>query len=230
MELERILSLQDRTARAVARGESDRMVIPVVRVTDTPKPKRRPRDQQRARVYRAEGLAAKRLGPSTERLETIEQVQDYVNRLMGTEWLRRSYNPRPSFITVTDGRGRRSACAMGSNRICMPRWSRSELVILHEVAHCLLTADYHRRRVCGDHGWRFAEIFLALVRNRMGVEAERVLREEFRRARVRYTEPRIISDEERRKMAERFLAAKARWQAAGIYNPAQAAAKRKEDA
>jgi putative metallohydrolase (TIGR04338 family) len=209
--------------------ESDRMVIPVVRVKDGPKKKRRPRDQQRSRVYRAEDLAMKCLGASNERLEAIEQVQAYVVRLMATEWFRRTYHPRPLYIQVTDGRGRRSACAMGSNRICMPRWSRSELVILHEVAHCLLAVDYSRSRECGAHGWRFAEIYLALVRNRMGTEAERALREAFRKQRVRYTEPRVITEEERAKMAERFLAAKARWQAAGIYNPAQAA-KRKEDA
>ena len=70
---------------------------------------------------------------------------------------------------VKDGRGRRAACYFDAMEagymngmswkakpgcICLPKWARTELVILHEIAHHLLdimdTAKHHHNKLFRD--------------------------------------------------------------------------------
>ena len=92
------------------------------------RPTVRPRDFQRARVYRWEAehvfpLAADRL--------TLEQCRALVERAY--RW-REAPGSRPGWAppTVTDGRGRRHACG-SRTAIKLPRWARTRAVVLHEA-------------------------------------------------------------------------------------------------
>lgn len=144
----------------------------------------RPRDNQRQRLYNAEtALAGVAFG---RRLETVAELQAYVDGLLGTRWFRARWG-RWGRIVVTAGRGRRSACAHGQHEIRIPRWARSELVVLHEVAHCLTDAR------AAAHGPEFAGVMLALVRQFMGPGAAASLRSSFRSHRVRIgPAPRVV--------------------------------------
>lgn len=64
--------------------------------------------------------------------------------------------------SVLDGSGRRSACG-GLARIKLPRWARSEMVVLHEVAHSLVA--YYRRHLPGvpAHGGLYVRIYIDLL-------------------------------------------------------------------
>jgi hypothetical protein len=102
-----------------------------------------PRDTQRARLYRAEDEVA--VGRS---LPTLERLQAYVEEVRAAAWFvarwgERSFEVRPGF-------GHRHATADRDGRLQLPRWSRTELVVLHEMAHPLTPAGY------APHGPEFA--------------------------------------------------------------------------
>jgi len=166
------------------------------------------RDTQRQRLYDAENTArATWQGPCrTWQPGQYQQVQRYVNNLLGQQWVRRTWPHAPRSLQVDALPGSVNALAHWTRgRITLPQgkggtsaaWAWTEWVVLHEVAHHL---DDHG----GAHGWGFAKAFLRLVRNRMGQDAEAHLRAAFRSRRVRYTAPRTLTPEQRAAAAERL--------------------------
>lgn len=135
----------------------------------------RPRDSQRARLYRAEEAV-----DAGRRLPTVERMQDWVDGLAATDWFvarwgARSFDVRPGF-------GHRRATADAANGVLqMPKWARSELVLLHEVAHCLTPMTL------ASHGPEYAGVLLALVRRGMGLATAQLLEDAFAHERVRWT-------------------------------------------
>ena len=116
----------------------------------------RPRDSQRSKLYEAERAVT---WEGERKFETVAEIQRYVDRLTSQMWwIKRwpritagtvltwdGFEDRPA-IVVHDGRGRRRAGA--SNRmITMPKWSRVEHIVLHEVAHIVTVGNK------ASHGW-----------------------------------------------------------------------------
>lgn len=130
------------------------------------------RDQQRARLYAAEAVL------QSGTLDSVKECQEYVNKVLGRAYVRKHYQ-LPKEIKVLDGRRRRSACADFDRDwgyvIRLPRWSRSEQVILHEIAHHVWGSSRG-----GDHGPRFAAIYLDLVRHMLGADEAAKLQTRFR--------------------------------------------------
>lgn len=127
----------------------------------------RDRDNQRARVYRAENKA--RQGTKGLSFETVAEMQKYVDRLHRSKWFQKRW-PRIKSFTVTDGRGRRSGASFGTywSTLKMPRWSRHEEYLLHEVAH---TCTASSAREAAAHGPEFVTILLELIGHQMGAAA-----------------------------------------------------------
>ncbi len=182
----------------------------------------RERDSQRAKVYRAEGKA----GIKSKRFETVPEVEAYLKRCFSHKWFHNHY-PEATKFRVRDGRRRRRAggrgyTILGGGRciLTMPKWSRYELVILHELAHGLtdLARGYSRGYDSGEagwapHGWQFCEIYLDIVRHFMGAAAGEKLRRSFREHRVRYYPPkkgRKMTPEQREAACERLADARAK--------------------
>lgn len=137
-------------------------------------PVTRPRDSQRARLYRAEGEV-----DAGRRLPTVERMQAWVDGLVATEWFlarwgERSFEVRPGF-------GHRRATADQNGVLQMPKWARTELVLLHEVAHCVTPI------VLASHGPEYAGVLLALARRAMGPGTAQLLEDAFVRERVRWS-------------------------------------------
>ncbi len=135
-------------------------------------PDPRPRDSQRARLYRAEFEV-----PPGKRLTTVEKLQAYVDALVRADWFAarwpdRSFEVRPGF-------GHRRATADLNGVLQMPKWARTEMVLLHEVAHCLTPWIY------ASHGPEYAGVLLSLVRRSMGPATGQALEDAFDRHRVR---------------------------------------------
>jgi putative metallohydrolase (TIGR04338 family) len=151
----------------------------------TPKrapPPRRPRDSQRARVYRAE-----RTVPEGRRLPTLADVQRYADRVTASALWRRLAPGRPR-VEVRDGRGRRRAGSyVGQPAIAVPRVHRRERHVLHELAHQL--ADAAGGPDEPAHGWRFAAGLLRLLEAFGSPEAAGALRAAYAAERVRYRSP-----------------------------------------
>lgn len=171
----------------------------------------RERDSQRSKLYRAESLAKIR----GQEFPEVVDVEAYLTKCFSHRWFHRHY-PEIRFFDVRDGRRRRAAGGRGVGATCrlwLPRWARSEGVILHELAHGVadITCDYQNNDDMAPHGWQFAEIFLDLVRHFMGAAAGERLRKSFRANRVRYYPPkkgRKMTPEQRAAACERLAAAR----------------------
>ncbi|MEM7167617.1 MAG: hypothetical protein AAF581_19345 [Planctomycetota bacterium] len=134
-----------------------------------------PRDQQRARLYDAEeGVDAGRVFVS------LDDTQAFVDSITTSAFWERIPNA-PRVIRVRDGRGRRHACAADAwfgAELRLPRWSRNQLIVLHELAHTITPSH------CASHGPEFAGAYLHLVRRFLSEEHYDALHESFRRADV----------------------------------------------
>lgn len=134
----------------------------------------RPRDSQRARLYRAEGEV-----DAGRRLPTVERMQAYVDVLAAADWFVARWGVRT--FDVRPGFGHRRATADQNGVLQMPKWARRELVLLHEVAHCLTPSTF------APHGPEYAGVLLALARRGMGPATGQLLEDAFARQRVRWT-------------------------------------------
>jgi len=131
---------------------------------------RKPRDSQRARVYRAEEKVAQIL--KEPNLGSVEETQAIVDLVIGSDWWRAVAPHRP-VVVVADGRGRRSGGSIGGE-IRLPRRYRTRLVVLHELAHEWATCP-----VRAPHGPDFVAAFLALVEEFHGEQALKSLEQAF---------------------------------------------------
>ena len=138
------------------------------------------RDSQRSKVYKAERV----LGDGDIRLETVDEITAYLNKLMNSAWYQRRW-PNATAIRVKDGRSRRRAGASRmpwGGEITMPVWSRNRYLVLHELAHIV-------RPVKPDmsaHDRDFCKVYLELVKHGMGREAWEKLRTSFKAHRVKW--------------------------------------------
>lgn len=160
------------------------------------------RDTQRTKMYRAE----RTMKSHREDLMGLRDAELFAFRVVDSDLFKSLTRPRWHSIgvRVTDGRARQSACAVGKAEIRLPRWARSKLVILHELAHIAMARAGHEFEAA--HGWRFCSTQLRLVRRFMGVAAHDELRAAFREHKVKYKEPRKLSPEALARMRERGLA------------------------
>jgi putative metallohydrolase (TIGR04338 family) len=128
-------------------------------------------------VYDAEERLKAKDGPEFTWAETLA----YVERVTRSRWWRCRL---PRGVRVKDGRGTRIArggWGTGRPTVNLPRWARTRLVILHELAHVLTSRP---GREVAAHGPEFAKTYLELVR-RFEPELAPRLRAEFKAGRVR---------------------------------------------
>lgn len=158
-------------------------------------------DTQRSKVYKAE-LSIRNKTGLAKRLETIPEIQKYVDAVCKRKRVQDRYRQAVHGIKVNPRRSGSAACG-GYGKISIPPgWARQEFVVLHEVAHCLAGAE-------AWHEWRFCECFLFLVRQVMGREAHDLLKAAYKKHRVQISEPRpkrTVSPERRAELAERLAA------------------------
>lgn len=153
-----------------------------------------PRDSQRGRVYAAERElwvpGPRSINSSCAaggRLETIAEVQAFVDRVCQSPWYARTFPRAHRRTTAAHGGGNSAARSVGIARIEMPAWARCRLVVLHEMAHCIVSACHP-----GEpwHGRAFCRTYLSLVERWLGADTARALRAAFRKHRVRWCQPR----------------------------------------
>tara|TARA_R110002020_G_scaffold279976_4_gene495777 strand:- start:1898 stop:2287 length:390 start_codon:yes stop_codon:yes gene_type:complete len=118
---------------------------------------------------------------------TMEECSAYASKIKATDywkqhkgWLR---------VNLHHGAGHRSAkyyrAWSGRQRcVVLPKWARSEIVMIHEFAHCLTD-----RTTGGDysgHGTHFCGHYLNLVGELLGEDYKNRLMEQFDEDGVRY--------------------------------------------
>lgn len=133
----------------------------------------RPRDSQRSKVYGAEGRAILEPVVRGQTFRSLADVCGYTKELVASPWFADMF-PNVKTVDVRDGKKARMAWGRradpnGVGLISMPKWSWTELIICHEVAHVCSTI--------GDvpHGAQFSGRYLFLVSNAIsGLSAERL--------------------------------------------------------
>lgn len=184
---------------------------------ETPRPRisSEERDQQRSKVYKAEKV----LDGKTKKLPTTHDMESYVRKIQSRAVLVKRFGwALTRNIAVKDGRGRRKACG-GSSYISMPLWSRTEWIVLHEVAHTVTIRLFGFN--VSAHGWQYANIYLQLVKSMLGPEMHDLLKESFKKHRVR-TSPK--QKREKKEVTPELLERLAKARAARIKKPAPIAA------
>jgi len=140
----------------------------------------RQRDTQRSRLYKAEKV----LTSFSERLETPEEIATFLTKVCNRAPIQRRYglHLRRS-IEVHDGRRRRNACAW-VNYIKMPKWARTQYIVLHEAAHSINLRKHGT--LIAAHGREYAAIYLDLVRFGLGTDAHAALKTSFAAHKVKF--------------------------------------------
>lgn len=143
---------------------------------------RHARDSQRSKVYKAEHM----LMEHSQNGMSIEDVREFVDKIMDSNWLDGKYPRAYGYgkVIVKDGRGRRKAGGCFAY-ITMPKWSRSRLVVLHELAHSITERQYGCRFIA-PHGREYCSIFISLTRRWMSKDVGRRLKVAFRLCRVKH--------------------------------------------
>lgn len=106
-------------------------------------------------VFKADGAeCVKSDGPA---MMTLAEIRKVVTRVA------RDYGLTKRKVGVGDGRARRRACYDPNTReIKMPRWSRKQWVVLHELAHWIEFVQCPERAAW--HGRQFVGIYMELLR------------------------------------------------------------------
>jgi len=142
------------------------------------------RDFQRSKVYSAETKHSKFKWKSHgNKLQKLSETKRYVADITTSKW----WKSHGGFmqVQVYDGRGRTRACGTLSY-VKLPKWSRTELVILHELAHALTGQQYERDRIKrAGHGCTFTKNYLDLIKRYLGHDDWLEMKELFREHKVR---------------------------------------------
>jgi hypothetical protein len=160
------------------------------------------RDYQRQKVYDAESkVSAFTYHADKENLPTADwsYLQRYVLEMTQTPWFQARF---PKYrIQVKDGRRCRRAHG-GWGTIWMPKWSRSPLLILHEIAHAVgfMMSDKHGPKYCGD--------YLYLVYHQLGEKVYRELRSSFISHGVDFNDPFPVAGVSASSIVEKMKARK----------------------
>lgn len=151
--------------------------------------KKKERDTQRKRLYRAELV----LRPGSHRFRSMRETTAFamavwydpnVRALIDEEqWHLMDWSNPPR---IKDGRGRRHAGGCASY-ITLPVWSRTDHIVLHEMAH-VITQRLFGKQVAG-HGWQFCKVFHLLVWVILGEKVARVLMASYEFHGIRHDPP-----------------------------------------
>jgi putative metallohydrolase (TIGR04338 family) len=145
---------------------------------------KQPRDSQRSKLYKAERIAE----VDSKSYPDLSDCQNYILKCLKSKRLLKLYPfMNGVFVEVKDGRGCRNASG-GRYSITLPRWARTEWVMLHELAHTITMRKYVKR--VAPHGREYAVVYLNLVRIFLGRESEKQLKLAFKTHRVKYRKPR----------------------------------------
>jgi len=158
-------------------------------------------DTQRQKLYDAEQHAGVRIRTELDEIEvlsSIENIQKFVNKLTVSAWFRKRFGQH--FITVKSKRGYGASAQLCSNTIRFSKYSRSMIIVLHEIAHIV-----KKPGAGGAHGRFFARTLIELVEHVVGKGAAKILKEHFKEGRVKYLPKRELSEETREKLRQGFI-------------------------
>lgn len=168
----------------------------------------RRRDGKKTAFYGAEDEALQWHGQKV--FPSLAHIDDYVRKtVLRDKWFKRNFGVRVVRVLPSEKKDYSSA---STGYIKMAKVHYIEYIVLHELAHGLApltgwAAGNPAARV--SHGREFAHTYLLLVQHFIGAEAAKKLRASFRKHRIKYTQPRQISEEQKEKLRARLAALRA---------------------
>ncbi len=139
------------------------------------------RDSQKSKVYKAERSVQTLLSDTEYKFTSLQQCIDFVCKIECSKWYK-SVGLCGHNISISDGRGSSRARAYcSSNRICLPRWARNKMTILHEICHMHYTSNF-----VASHGREFCKLFINAVKRWIGKEEADLLRYAYKTYGVKY--------------------------------------------
>jgi putative metallohydrolase (TIGR04338 family) len=144
------------------------------------------RDTQRSKVYSAERKAF----GSFEEVYSFNDCKAILSIVKDGSYYRSVNGYR--HVKLKDGRGRRSACYQPDTKtIKLPKWSRNDFVIMHEIAHSLAHRTVGEGEHAGHHA-SFCTHYANLIHEQVGNQYAIKLINEFKSGRVLYQESKLI--------------------------------------
>jgi putative metallohydrolase (TIGR04338 family) len=134
-------------------------------------------DLQRQKVCDAERAIYEEF--AGERIDEVSDIGEYIKRLASHGWFKKRFGEH-WYVRTVGGFGK-SRCYRHEGCMGIPRWSRTEIAILHEVAHTLQHPRTQR------HGREFCMIYMELVRLAVGKEVYKALKRRFQELKVEHT-------------------------------------------
>ena len=171
--------------------------------------KRRTRDNQRSKVYKADNV----LKQYSEPLPSVADVEQYVRKVWDRKVLQKAFPNALGRLWalpyVKDGRRNRTAkgCSL---YIVIPRWARNSAVVLHELAHVITSREHQG---VAAHGPEYCRVFLRLVQSMMGSEAHDKFKDTMKELKIRHRLKKAckpISMERRLQLLETLAVARAK--------------------
>ncbi len=174
------------------------------------------RDSQRKKVFTSIRAAAPLIGQSYEEMKDVER---FVKRIVSRAALLTRYGTTLNRIDVRDGRGYNwtTGSYKDGGYITVPRCQRSSLYVLRALAYVIRERQaklWHMKESAGSrhheirgqaahNGWQYCAILMDLVRYGMGEAEANILKEQFRKNKVKWTEPTVrVLTEVQKKVAE----------------------------
>lgn len=187
------------------------------------------RETQQERMYRSEREAFSGVQDDLpERsLEAAQRYADHVVKSATWARLRKqhgrlaAWSEIPAIKVERAPKGAGALAFPGQGRIRVPEAMTNKHVMLHELAHILVGPSI-------GHHWPFCRAFADLVSVFMGKEHKLKLHKAFRKHGVRASPPRVMTEEQKRILSERGMAALAAWKAKKLEAVAQPAPKKEE--
>lgn len=164
------------------------------------------RDNQKNKLYRAENSAFASEKNDKIGDGSIEAATRYAETIVASEtWmrLRKQHHQLRADGTCwirqhgIEVKSKSHGSALGGGcGIALPPWACTKVVVLHELAHCLVGGGM-------GHNWPFARAFADLCGMFLGDDARKRLHAAYKVHRVKHRAPRIMSEAAKRALAER---------------------------
>lgn len=166
------------------------------------------RDSQKQKLYDAEQYAKYKImdgcagNEINKEFESLEEIKVFVDMFTKTKWFIERFNWRGKDkgedcnVIIKDkprGGGADAHRLSGTIRISLA--SRHMMVVLHELAHIIQPSGYG-----ASHGRFFARAFLEMVECIIGKKSAKILKQEFKKERVKYLPKRKLSEATREKL------------------------------
>lgn len=163
------------------------------------------RDSQKQKLYDAEQILRTHFTDVNTQFESIEEIKQYVNKLLKSAWLKRRIGGALTTIEIIEIKGHTAYGGRCSLRMQLPKWAWNKVVILHELTHIIQPFSTGT-----SHGRCFCKILLELIGHELGLEAKHYLKKKFIEYGIRSTPHPVYSEKTKIKKKEhgKKLAAK----------------------